>query len=168
MTRRLAAGCVACLATLLVGRSAAAQQYVLGGSATLASGIAGGGPDSAALERARTRLRVAIDFRVDEFPKDILAVGMLAELEPHSSFGIDLRYVRRLSPKLDVNAGGLAFFYPESLIGPTCGLNYHFVLSPTVDVVVGPELDVFIIGTDLPGNSVVWQGLLQAGIHVDL
>lgn len=153
---------------LASGRDAQAQQYLLGGSAQLASGMMGGGPGAAIAERARTRLRIGVDFRVDEFPKDILAVGMVAELEPHTSFGVDLRYLRRLSPKLEVNVGGIGFIYPESLIGPTAGMNYHIVLSKTFDITLGPEINVFVIGTDLPSNSVVWQALFQAGIHVDL
>jgi hypothetical protein len=152
----------------LAAPPALAQQYVLGGSAQLASGMMGGGPNAAIAERARTRLRIAVDFRVDEFPKDILAVGMVAELEPHTSFGVDLRYLRRLSRKLEVNVGGIAFIYPESLIGPSAGLNYHLVLSPAFDITLGPEINVFVIGTDLPSESVVWQALFQAGIHVDL
>ena len=167
MTHRNAATLVF-IAALLAARSASAQQYVLGGSAELASGLAGGGPNGGVLERARTRLRLAVDFRVDEFPKDIVAVGILAELEPHASFGLDVRYVRSLSRKIDVNAGGIGIFFPESLIGPSCGLHYHLTLSRTVDLVVGPEIDVFVVGSDLLNNSIVWQGLLQAGVHVDL
>jgi hypothetical protein len=156
------------LGLALQATPAGAQQYLLGGSAQLASGMMGGGPGAAIAERARTRLRLAADLRVDEFPKDIVAVGIVAELEPHTSFGVDLRYLRRLSPKLTVNVGGIAFIYPESLIGPTAGADYHIVLSPTFDITLGPELNVFVIGTDLPSNSVIWQALFQAGIHVDL
>jgi hypothetical protein len=154
--------------TLSLARPAAAQQYLLGGTAELGSGLVGGGSGSAIIERARTRLRLALDLRVDEFPKDIFAIGMVAEIEPHSSFGIDLRYLRKVSAKVDVNAGAVGFIYPQSLVGPSAGLDYHLKLSEGLDVVIGPELDVFIIGTDLPSNSVLWQALLQAGIHVDL
>jgi hypothetical protein len=165
-----ASRCLVVLAFLLFAlfaRVADAQQYLIGGSAGLASGIAGGGGATSVLERARTRLRLAIDLRVDEFPKDIFVIGMVAELEPHTSFGLDLRYMRSVSKKIDLNIGAIGFIYPESLIGPVAGLDYHLLLGK-IDLVAGPEFNVFIIGTDLPSNSVVWQALLQVGIHVGL
>jgi hypothetical protein len=149
-------------------RTASAQQYLVGASGQIASGAVGGGPNAEVLERARTRLRIAVDFRVDEFPKDILAIGMVAELEPHTSFGVDLRYLRRLSPKVVVNVGAVGFVYPESLIGPAAGLDYRLILTRSFDVTLGPEFNFFIIGTDLPSSTVIWQALFQAGIHVDL
>ena len=145
-----------------------AQQYILGGSAGLATGIAGGGGENSVLERARTRIRLAVDLRVDEFPKDIFAIAMVAELEPHASVGLDLRYLRMLSKKIEVNAGAIGFLYPASLIGPVAGANYHLPIGTTGNLVVGPEFNVFVIGTDLPSNSVIWQALLQVGFHVDL
>jgi len=149
-------------------RPAAAQQWVIGGNAEVASGIAGGGDGMTIIERARTRIRLGADLRVDEFPKDIFAIAIVAEIEPHSSFGLDLRYVRQVTPKIDVSVGAIGFIYPESLVGPVAGLRYHITVSHAVDVVVGPELDVFVIGADLPGEGIIWQTLLQAGVHVDL
>jgi hypothetical protein len=145
-----------------------AQQLVVGGEAALASGLAGGGSGATMIERARTRLRIGAEFWVDEFPKDIFNVSLLAELEPHSSFGMDLRYVRRVGEKLTLNVGAVGFIYPESLLGPTCGARYYIPLKKSVVAVVGTEVDVFAIGTDLPPESVVWQVLLEVGVHVDL
>ncbi len=156
------------LAWALWGHAAHAQQWVLGASAEVASGVAGGGPENPVIERARTRLRIGVDLRVDEFPKDIYAVAILAEVEPHSSFGIDFRYMRRLSPKIDVNVGVMGFIFPESLVGPACGVRYHLALSKTIDLLVGPEIDLLVIGTDVPSDSIVWEGLLQVGVHLDL
>ena len=158
---------IAVLAVLLSAHEAKAQQYLIGGSAGLATGLAGGGGATSVLERARTRLRVAVDLRVDEFPKDIFVVGMVAELEPHASFGLDLRYMRSVSKKIDLNVGAIGYIFPESLIGPVVGLDYHLVVGG-VELVGGPEFNVFFLGTDLPSDSVVWQALLQVGVHFGL
>ena len=153
---------------VLAPARAEAQQLVGGGEAALATGLAGGGGGETTIERARTRLRSGAEFWVDEFPKDIFNVSLLAELEPHSSFGMDLRYVRRVGDKLTVNVGAVGFIYPESLLGPTCGARYELGLTKGVRGLIGAEVDVFAIGTDLPPDSVVWQVLLEVGDHVDL
>ncbi len=151
----------------LVSTTASAQQWILGGSAQLGSGIEGGGGGKFQLERARTTLRLGADARVDEFPKDRLGVALVVELEPHTSLGLDVKYMRQVG-SIDLSIGGVGFLYPQSLVGPACGADYRLHLSKTMDLLVGPRLDVFVIGTDLPSGSVVWQGLLQVGIHVDL
>jgi hypothetical protein len=156
------------LGVFLSSRVGEAQQWVVGTSAELASGLAGGGSDGVVMERARTRLRIGADLRVDEFPKDIFGVSVIAELEPRASFGIDLRYMRRISPRIDIGAGAVGLIFPESLVGPSCAMRVHFALSHALDLVVGPEVDVFVIGTDLPSDTVVWQALLQVGVHIDL
>jgi hypothetical protein len=160
--------CLGLLAGSLAPRTAAAQQYLLGGSGELGSGIEGGPPGAPAFSLARLRLRVALDVRVDEFPADIYAVGMLIELTPHSAFGFDVRYARRLGLKFEVNAGGVAYIAPESLFGPSAGLKYRMPLSATTHVTLGPEANVFVIGSDLPSGTIIWQVLVQAGFHADL
>jgi hypothetical protein len=153
---------------LLAPSKAGAQQYLLGTSGELATGLEGGGGAETAMYLARLRLRLALDLRVDEFPADIYSVGLLLEVEPHSAFGIDARYMRRLGTRFEVNVGGIAFVAPESLIGPSAGLKYRFSLSSATQVTVGPEVNVFVIGSDLPDGTIVWQALIQAGIHADL
>jgi hypothetical protein len=155
-------------AALGIPRTAAAQQYLLGASGELAGGLEGGGGDETATYLARVRLRLALDLRVDEFPADIYSVGLLLEVEPHSAFGIDARYMRRLGQRFEVNVGGIAFVAPQSLIGPSAGFKYRVSLSPTTQITVGPEVNVFVIGSDLPDGTIVWQALLQAGFHADL
>jgi hypothetical protein len=148
--------------------TAAAQQYLLGSSGELATGLEGGGGGETAMHLARLRLRLGLDLRVDEFPADIYSVGLLLEVVPHSAFGIDARYMRRLGTRFEVNVGGIAFVAPESLIGPSVGFKYRFSLSPATQITVGPEANVFVIGSDLPDGTIVWQALIQAGFHADL
>ncbi len=166
MRRRLTAVALAGVLALLPA-SASAQQWLLGGSAQLGSGIQAGGGGALQLERARTTLRLGADARVDEFPKDRFGVALVVELEPHTSLGFDVKYMRQVGA-IDLSIGGVGFIYPQSLVGPACGADYHLHLSKTMDLLVGPRIDVFAIGSDLPSGSVVWQVLLQVGIHVDL
>jgi hypothetical protein len=156
------------LTACLAASPASAQQWVLGGAAGLASGVAGGGPSGSAMQRARTRLRLAVDFHVDEFPKDVFAIGVLTEIEPHAGFGVDARYLRSISQRVQLNAGGIALLFPQTLLGPACGMDLRFGLGHAVSLTVGPEINVFVFGSDLVGNSIVWQALLQVGVHFDL
>ena len=120
------------------------------------------------MDLARARLRLGLDLRVDEFPTDIFGVGILVELLPHSSFGLDARYMRAVGSRFEVNAGGIAIVAPESLFGPSAGLKYRLPLSTATRITLGPEANVFVIGSDLPSGTIIWQVLLQGGIHADL
>ncbi len=154
-------------ALVLLPRQARAQQYIFGASGEVADGIEGGGAGSG-FGLARVRLRIGVDWRVDEFPQDIFQIGLLTEIIPHTSVGVDGRYARMLGKKWEVNLGGVGILFPASLFGPLAGLRYHLPLSGSSAILLGPELNVFAFGSDLPGGTVIWQALLQAGIHVDL
>jgi hypothetical protein len=156
------------LAVLALPRVAAAQQYLWGASGAVATGLEGGGGGASSPKLARSRLRLGIDWRVDESPNDILAAGLIVDFGTHSSFGIDARYVRPLGEKWRVNAGIIAFIAPETLFGPSLGLTYHIRLTKATALAVGPEANVFILGSDLPSGTIFWQGLLQVGIDADL
>lgn len=167
MARVLA--CVAVIVALVVApRVASAQQYLLGASGELASGVEGGGSPGVPLQIGRTRIRLGLDLRVDEFPKDIYGLGLILDIEPRASFGLDVRYMRRLGPKFEVSVGAIGYLMPATLIGPSASLSYRIPLSPVAAVTVGPELNIYVLGSDLPDGTVVWQGLLQVGIHADL
>jgi hypothetical protein len=143
-----------------------AQQYLIGAGASLSSGLEGGckvGP-----WRARTRLRLGGDLRVDESPEDIFGFGLLAEIEPHSAFGADVRYERAVGERFRLDAGVLGILAPSSLYGVSGGLVYRLPISKKAQVELGPEGDVFFLGSDLPDGVVVWQFRLQGGLRVDL
>jgi hypothetical protein len=145
---------------------AVAQQYLYGADVSLSSGLEGGGPNPAA--KTRTRLRLGADLRVDESPEDVLQVGLLAEVEPRSGFGGDLRYARAAGERFVLDAGVLGILAPSSLYGVCAGLTYRLPLSKRTQIELGPEGDFFFLGTDLPDGVVVWQFRFLGGFRVDL
>lgn len=169
MRRFLRWGLFACLSgfgALGLPAEAHAQQYLIGADGGLSSGMEGGGGE--ALRRTRTRLRLGADLRIDESPDDILEFAALAEIEPQSGFGGDLRYARMVGSNFMVDAGILGIVAPASLYGVCAGLTYRLPISKTVQVTFGPEADFFFLGTDLPSNVVLWQMRFQAGFRADL
>lgn len=151
--------------TALTACPAAAQEYLPAASTSASSGIEGAGRG---FQRARTRVRLALELRIDERPLDALVFAALADVEPRSAFGAELRYVRSLSSMVAVGGGAIAYFVPGTLIGPCAGLEVRVPLSKKAQLVVGPELAVFPLGGDLPERTVIWQAFLQGGFRVDL
>ncbi|MEO8877195.1 MAG: hypothetical protein ABI461_16495 [Polyangiaceae bacterium] len=153
---------------VLATSSASAQQYKLGAYGGLSSGVEGGGAGSFGLRRARTTLRLGGDASVDEFPNDIFGLYAVIEVEPHASFGAEARYLRLLTPLNVVHVGGIGVFAPSTLFGANAGFDHRFALGKSLALEVGPTFQVFFIGGDLPDNAVIFQGLLQVGIHANL
>jgi hypothetical protein len=158
------------LAAILVAlasapRPALAQQYLIGVSGELADGIDMG--TSVPFKLARIRARLGVDLRVDEFPDDIVCVGILADLVPRTQFGVDARYARMMGKHFEVNIGGIGYVAPATLFGPSADLKYHATVSGSTEVVVGPEINLFVLGSDLPEGTIFFQALLEAGIHAN-
>jgi hypothetical protein len=145
---------------------AGAQEYLLGGSAGVSSGIEGGG--DGIVRMTRTRLRLGVDARIDESPDDILEVGLLAEILPKSGFGADVRYARMAGDRFVVDIGLTSILTPGSLYGACAGLTYRLPISKKTQVTLGPEGDFYFLGSDLPDGVVIWQLRLQGGLRVDL
>ncbi len=154
------------LALVALPEVAHAQQYLIGATGGLSSGMEGGGGDP--MRRTRTRLRFGGDLRIDESPDDILEFGMLAEVEPQSGFGGDIRYARMVGSHFVVDAGFMGIVAPSSLYGVCTGLTYRLDITKSSQITVGPEADFFFLGTDLPDNVMLWQLRFQAGFRVDL
>ena len=146
---------------------ASAQQYLVGGSVAASSGVEGGGAQNA-LSRTRTRLRLGGDVRIDESPDDILEFAAIAEIEPRSGFGADVRYARAAGDHFVVDVGLLGIVAQASLYGVCTSLNYRLPISKRAQITVGPEADFFFLGSDLPDGTVLWQVRLQGGLRVDL
>lgn len=151
--------------TLVVPSPARAQQYLPAGSAYLGSGVEGGGRD---VQRARTRLKLGLELRIDEDPENGISGAGVFDIEPRTSFGADLRYVRRIGPKFAVSGGGVGYFVPAILVGPCAGLEIRVPTFYKTYLALGPEIAVFAFGSDLPDRTVIWQALFQAGFRVDL
>jgi hypothetical protein len=167
--RAVLGGALACAGVLAAidATEARAQQYLLGASGLASSGIDGGGADGV-MNRARTRLRLGGDVRIDESPDDIFEFGFDAEIEPKSAFGADLRYARATGRHFVLDAGVIGFVAPASLYGALAGVSYHLPLSANLSLVLGPEADFFFLGSDLPDGGVLWEVRIQGGLHVSL
>jgi hypothetical protein len=162
---RVGASIVASCALLAATDVARAQQYLPAATAQVASGVESAGRG---IQRARTRVRVGLELRVDEAPDDALAGAVLVDVEPHAAAGFDLRYVRALGSSFAVNAGGVGYLAPGTLLGGCGGAEARISVAERTFVTLGPEMTVFFVGSDLPNNAIVWQGLVQAGLRVDL
>jgi len=143
-----------------------AQQYLIGAEGAVSSGMEGGGGEP--MRRTRTRIRLGADLRIDESPDDIFEFGALAEIEPQSAFGGDLRYGRMIGEHFLIDAGFIGILAPSSLYGACAGLTYRLSISKSSQVIFGPEADFFFLGTDLPDNVMLWQLRFEAGFRVDL
>jgi hypothetical protein len=151
---------------LLVARPARAQQYLIGVSGEGSDGVEMG--TSVPLKAARIRARLGVDLRVDEFPDDIFCIGLLTDIVPRTAFGVDARYARMLGKHFEVNIGGIAYLAPSTLFGPSADVKYHLPLSSSADLTLGPEVNVFVLGGDLPDGTVFVQTIFEEGIHASL
>jgi hypothetical protein len=147
-------------------RDGHAQQYLIGANGSVSSGMEGGGGE--AMRRTRSRIRLGADLRIDESPDDIFELAALAEIEPQSAFGGDLRYGRMVGEHFFIDAGFIGILAPSSLYGACAGLTYRFSIGKSSQVIFGPEADFFFLGTDLPDNVMLWQLRFEAGFRVDL
>lgn len=148
---------------------AQAQQYMVGGAAEVMTGVEGGvGSFKIVPQRARTTLRLGGDLSIDEFPKDIVSAAVLLEIEPKASAGLDVRYARLFGNRLTAGVGAIGILLPKSLIGGSFDVQARFRLASRLQLTVGPMINIFVVGSDLPDNSVVWQGMLRVGIHANL
>ncbi len=141
-----------------------AQEYLPTATAQLASGIESGGKG---VSRARTRMRVGVDLRIDEMPEDLLSAGLLLDMEPRAAVGADLRYGRMIGA-FTLSGGPAAYFVPGTLLGACASGTYRIPKTGRFALGVGPEATTYFIGSDLPDGRVMWQVLLQAGLRVDL
>jgi hypothetical protein len=156
---------LAALAAAARPSTAHAQEYLPAASAHVASGVEGGGRG---FQRARTRLRMALELRVDEAPENAIVAAGILDLEPRTAFGFDVRYVRTVTPLVAVSGGAIGYLVPSLLLGPCAGVEVRIPIMKKTYLALGPELAVLALGSDLPDRTVIWQALFQAGFRVDL
>ena len=166
--RRVAAALVALAVVSSPCATAFAQRYVAAGTFEAATGKEGGGGREASLVRAPTRLRVGGDVHVDEDPENILGVAALVDLEPRARFGADIRYIRLVGDRFALSAGAIGYLTPGTMIGPAATLEYRHPVAKSLFLTAGPEVNVFVVGIDVPDKTVIWQALLHLGLRVDL
>jgi len=148
-------------------RPAGAQKYLIGASAGASSGVEGGGPQGT-MAMTRTRVRIAVDARVDESPEDLLLGGLDAEVTPTSGIGADLRYGRMVGDRVVLSAGILGILAPWTLYGACAVFEYRIPIAQRFQITIAPEGDVFFLGTDLPDGTAIWQFRLNGGLRADL
>jgi hypothetical protein len=167
--RALALGATVASGVLALAPSPAqAQQWLLGGEGTVSTGLEAGGDPRGVFRRTRTTARIGVDARIDERPNEIFSAGVIVELEPRTSFGLDVRYGRLLSPNWTVDAGVVGFLKPETLFGVTAGATMRDRPGRGFAFTVGPRINLFFLGSDLPTSRPIWQVLVCGGFHVDL
>jgi len=155
------------LGVVTAPRDARAQEWVAAAQGNIASGVDVGGKDMA-LRRARTVARFGGELSVDERPKDVFYGGLLVEIEPRTSFGGSLRYLRMLASKSAVFVGGDALLAPRTLFGAAGGFVQRIPMSQKTQLTLDPTFNVFFIGQDMPDDTVFWQALLEVGFRADL
>jgi hypothetical protein len=116
----------------------------------------------------RTRVRIAVDARVDESPEDLLLGGLDAEVTPTSGIGADLRYGRMVGDRVVLSAGILGILAPWTLYGACAVFEYRIPIAQRFQITIAPEGDVFFLGTDLPDGTAIWQFRLNGGLRADL
>jgi hypothetical protein len=154
----------------LAARVVAADDFPsYAGTFAIGSGLEGGGNGHAAgVRRARTSIRIGGVLGLEETPGPSIGAGLLVELEPHSSVGADLRYVHFLDERLSLHIGGVGIFAPSTLFGVTAGAEIRFRVSRRLSILVEPAVRTFFLGDDLAGNTIIWQGLLNAGMVIHI
>jgi hypothetical protein len=168
MLRKSSLHRIAFAAALLASPMASAQQLVIGGAAQVSSGVEGGGGRAGTMQRAPTRIRIGGDVAIDESPENAVGGGVVIATEPRAAFGLDLRYSRIVREKFSFSAGGVAYLQPGSLVGPMAAMEVRFPIAKEFFVTTGPELNVFVFGTDLPDRTVLWQAIFHVGLRVSL
>jgi hypothetical protein len=166
--RRVAAALVALTVASLPCATAFAQRYVAAGTFEAATGMEGGGGREASLVRAPTRLRLGGDVHIDEDPENILGFAAIVDLEPRARFGADIRYIRVVGERFALSAGAIGYITPGTMVGPAATLEYRHPLAKALFLTAGPEVNVFVVGIDVPDKTVIWQALLHIGLRVDL
>jgi hypothetical protein len=115
-----------------------------------------------------TLFRIGGEMLLSDIPGPRVAAGLLLTFEPHTAVGADLRYVHLVGDRFALHVGALGTFAPGSLFGATAGAEFRLPLGRRAAITLGPSLQAFFIGNDLPENFVIWQGLFHVGVHVKL
>lgn len=169
ISARSGAALLAALTTLVTLPSARAQDFPIGASADIASGFEGGGKGLAkGVRRARTLFRFGGEMALSDWPGPRIAAGLLLEIEPRTSAGADIRYVHLVGERFVLHLGAQGFFAPSTLFGASAGAELRLPLHRRVALTAGPTLRAHFFGGDLPEGTIIWQGLLHLGVHVNL
>jgi hypothetical protein len=143
------------------------QQLLLSGDFAVASGVEGGdtGTGATALRRARTRIEAGGETRTDEDSIESFGLRAFAEVEPHTSLGGEVRYVRWLAPMFSGFAGFTGVIAPHTLFGAVAGADFYIPLGKSISIFIEPSFAALPFGTELPSDHVLIWGLLSVGVR---
>lgn len=158
------------IALIFAAPDVLAQRLLLGGSLGGASGVEGGDVGAGTqFRRARTRLELAVDGRIDEDKRQGLELRAWAEIEPHTSLGGGVRYQYWVWPYFVVGAGAVFALFPHSLLGVDAAIRVQLPIpTKKFGLFIEPSFAVVPLGTDLPSDSLIMWGLVKVGFHADL
>ncbi len=164
-------GCVTlatALCVTLVTAPAAAQKLQVGWGLGVATGLERGEQLGATqFRRARSRVVVPIDLRVDEDPNEAVGIVVFAEVEPRSGLGAELRYLHTFGRSFVGFVGATSVITPHTLAGVDFGFQLHLPVSGSASIYLEPSLSVIPFGTDLPSDRLILWGLLTLGCHAN-
>jgi hypothetical protein len=167
---RLTVSLATVLFLLLLCGQASAQRLLLGGGIGLGTGL----ERSDALQdklfrRARTRIIAPFDLRVDEDESQGIGIVAVFEIEPRTSVGAELRYMRWLSKRIVGFAGVTSILAPRYLVGVDIGVDLHIPLNKVgTSIFIEPSISALPLGNDLPEDHVLLWGLIALGLHANL
>ena len=140
----------------------------MGADIGAATGMEAGddGTGQTAFRRARTRLRASVMWQTEEGSSGMSAIAFV-EVEPHTSFGSELRYTYAFSRRFEAFGGATGTFVPHILFGGVAGGTFMFGKGD-MRLFVEPSLSALPFGTDLPTSGVLLWGLLSIGVRGDL
>lgn len=130
-------------------------------------GLEGGSGAVRGVRRTRSTLRAGAEVWVDERPADRVAMSALVEIEPRATVGADLRYMR-LFGDISLHAGAVGIVAPNWMMGTTFGGAYRWKFKKRFALNVGPTMNVYFYGGDLPKDQVLWQAMLSLGLRAAL
>jgi hypothetical protein len=161
---------LALTAALVLPETAHAQKLLLGGSLGYAGGVEGGdgGLGITAFRRARSRVVIAVDGRIDEDPDQGIQIVGFVEVEPMASLGAEVRYLRWFNPNIAAFVGATGVIAPRNLLGADLGLQFHVPGRDHLGVFIEPSFSVLPLGTDMPSDRMLLWGLVSIGLHAKL
>ncbi|HEV8549821.1 MAG TPA: hypothetical protein VGQ57_12350 [Polyangiaceae bacterium] len=157
------------LCAMLLALPAHAEGWMYEGFLGVASGLEGGNAaGSMGWQRARLRLSAGVDLRSDEDEVQGIGFRGVFELEQRGSIGAEVRYSRWLGKGFGAYAGVIGTFAPETLVGATLGATILLPFGKRGGLFLEPSFSALPLGSDLPGDSILFWGLLTVGVNVNL
>ncbi len=143
-------------------------QYTVAGQLAFATGLEGGdgGNGTTVVRRARTRIEAGGDMRLDFGGRSAIGAVAFAEIEPHTAFGGEFRYVHWLGSSFAVLGGVTGTFVPHPLLGAVGGMQFHLPLGRT-SLFLQPTFSVLPVGTDLPTDRPIFWALIALGARFE-